>query len=58
MILLKILGLLKKNNLNDVVKGLYCDASKEKDINKIIKFLDIFLHYSISCSLFLIKNKN
>ncbi len=33
----KILGLLKKNNPYDVVKGLHCDASKEKDINKIIK---------------------
>jgi len=30
--------LLKTDELDKAVKGLYCDASKEKDINKVIKF--------------------
>jgi len=32
------LNLLKTDELDKAVKGLYCDASKEKDINKVIKF--------------------
>tara|TARA_B100000029_G_scaffold505439_1_gene586141 strand:+ start:59 stop:772 length:714 start_codon:yes stop_codon:yes gene_type:complete len=33
----KTLSLLKANDSDNVVKGLYCDASKEKNINRIIK---------------------